>query len=62
MITDDCQQCRDYADVRTLVLVPAMAERCEETGETPKQIADRFMLGVHARHLAGLPIMPGGAS
>lgn len=57
----NCPDCIQYAEVRRPVVVPAMAERRSETGETSEQILDRFMGGVHARHLSGLPILSDGA-
>lgn len=53
-----CPACIGYAQVRQPVIVPAMAARAQVTGETTIEILDRFMGGVHDRHLAGLPIMP----
>jgi len=58
----NCYDCITYAEARMSVVVPAMAERREETGETAQQILDRYMTGVHARHLAGLPILSGSAA
>ena len=57
-----CQTCIEYAEVRRPVIVPALVDRSVETGETSEQILDRFMGGVHERHLSGLPILPGGAA
>jgi hypothetical protein len=53
-----CPDCLVYAGVRMTVLWPVLAERRGETGETGEEILDRYMGGVHARHLAGLPIIP----
>lgn len=53
-----CHQCTRYMISRRAALAPAMAEVVIETGESPREVADRFMAGVHARHLEGLPIMP----
>lgn len=55
-----CGACARYAIARTLVLRPHVARHCLLTGEHPLEVVDRFMAGVHARHLAGLPIMPTG--
>ena len=56
---DNCDACRNYAVVRSHVLAPAMVTRRRETGETQYEIVTRYMTGVHERHLAGLPILPG---
>jgi hypothetical protein len=53
-----CPDCMDYAEQRRPVLVPAMADARKATGETSDEILTRFMTGVHARHLSGLPILP----
>jgi hypothetical protein len=53
----NCPDCIAYGEARMTVVVPAMAERRAETGETSQQILDRYMGGVHQRHLAGLPIL-----
>jgi hypothetical protein len=57
-----CTDCIDYMEARHAVIVPALAERREETGETAQQILDRYMGGVHDRLLAGFPILSGGAA
>jgi hypothetical protein len=54
----ECSDCIDYMAVRQRVVMPAMGRRMIDTGETARQILDRFMAGVHERHLAGLPILP----
>lgn len=54
----DCTKCLVYMAERQGVVIPAMAERRAETGETSQQILDRYMTGVHDRHLSGLPILP----
>jgi hypothetical protein len=53
-----CQTCREYGEARMSTLVPAMAARRAETGETSEQILDRYMNGVHERHMSGLPVLP----
>jgi hypothetical protein len=45
-----CPTCADYADRRRPVLVPAMREHCDRTGETPGDCLIRYMRGVHHRH------------
>jgi hypothetical protein len=52
-----CGDCVHYIQVRRDVLIPAFVARKRVTGETSREILDRFMDGVHARHLAGLPIL-----
>jgi hypothetical protein len=54
----ECEHCIIYMTVRRPVLLPAMARVIAKTGETGQEILDRYMAGVHKRHLAGLPIMP----
>lgn len=54
-----CPTCMDYAEQRRPVLVPAIREHCDRTSEAPDEALNRYMTGVHARHLSGLPIMPG---
>jgi hypothetical protein len=51
-----CVTCIEYAEGRTPVLIPAMHERRMETGETSQQILDRYMTGVHKRHMNGLSL------
>jgi len=53
-----CPSCIEYAQIRQSVLAPAFVARKRQTGESTQQILDRFMTGVHARHLDGLPILP----
>lgn len=55
---EDCRDCFVYGQRRMEVLIPALHERRIQTGETAQQILDRFMTGVHSRHLSGLPILP----
>ena len=57
----NCSDCIEYAEVRRPAIVPAMHHHRQVTGETSEQILDRFMRGVHQRHLAGLPILPAEA-
>lgn len=51
-----CPECMIYASGRTGVLPRAMAAVRTETGETSKEILDRYMTGVHERHLSGLSL------
>jgi hypothetical protein len=55
-----CGACARYAIARRRVLKWHIAVHCVSTGESVPAVVDRFMAGVHARHLAGLPIMPTG--
>jgi hypothetical protein len=57
-----CETCIEYLDARKSVLSPALAERADETGENVITALTRYMAGVHARHLSGLPILPGTAA
>ena len=52
----DCPTCIGYAEDRRPVLVPALADRRAVTGESSQEILDRYMSGVHDRHLAGLSL------
>jgi hypothetical protein len=54
-----CPDCIEYGSVRFSILTAALAVRSQQTGETSQQILDRYMDGVHQRHLSGLPILPG---
>lgn len=54
-----CNRCSLYGIARADVLAPAFADRILHHGETYPEVLDRLMIGVHARHLAGLPILPG---
>jgi hypothetical protein len=56
MTYHDCFECIGYMERRRTVLLPAMARRRSETGETAQQILDRYMSGVHRRHLSGLSL------
>ena len=49
----ECPDCIAYMERRKRVVVPAIAETCTKTGETASAILDRYMTGVHERHLAG---------
>ena len=51
-----CLTCMGYAIDRFDVLAPALAEHRAVTGETSQQILDRYMAGVHERHLSGLSL------
>lgn len=53
---EDCRDCFLYGQRRMSVLIPAMHEQRMKTGETARQILDRYMTGVHARHLSGLSL------
>ena len=51
-----CLTCMGYTNGRFGVLVPALAEHRAVTGETSQQILDRYMAGIHERHLSGLSL------
>ena len=51
-----CLTCINYAADRFDVLVASFAEHCAETNETSQQALDRYMTGVHERHLSGLSL------
>lgn len=50
---ESCVPCLAYATRRRSVLSPAMAVAAIKNGESSAEIVDRYMGGVHARHLAG---------
>lgn len=52
-----CEICITYAEGRTTVLPHYLAVERAWTGETGQQILDRFMGGIHERHLAGLSLV-----
>lgn len=52
----ECPVCVEYADRRRSVLGPAVAEHCFRTEEPVAETIDRYMTGVHQRHLAGLSL------
>lgn len=52
-VYESCEKCQGYAARRQKVLVPAMVATRRRTGESTQEVIDRFMGGVHARHLAG---------
>lgn len=51
-----CITCIDYMERRKAVLLPAFVMHKAETGETSQQILDRYMGGVHDRHLTGFSL------
>lgn len=56
---ETCPDCIGYAVRRLPAILDAMATETERTGETARQIIDRYMTGVHDRHLAGKDIRHG---
>jgi hypothetical protein len=52
-----CATCAEYVDRRTAVLVREFVKHRNTTGEPIGAIVHRYLAGVHARHLAGLPIL-----
>ena len=51
-----CTTCITYAEGRQSVLAQALADQCAATDETSQEILDRYMGGVHDRHLSGLSL------
>ena len=51
-----CRECIHYFADRGDLLKPAMADRIRQTGESAGQILERYMTGVHNRHLSGLSL------
>ena len=52
----NCATCITYAEGRTTVLPQALADERAKTGETSREILDRYMGAVHERHLSGLSL------
>jgi len=52
----DCSTCREYAERRRNVVVPALIRRAGERGMHVRRLAQLYMTGVHRRHLNGLPL------
>ena len=50
---ESCVACLAYATRRRRLLAPAMADAAIANGESSDEIVERYMGGVHARHLAG---------
>ena len=55
----ECPDCDAYFARRMAVIVRAIGRHVMRTGEDPFAICERFERGVHARHLAGLPLIEG---
>lgn len=53
---DACPECLGYLDRRSRKIAGPMAQAAQERGMSVRDVAEEFMAGVHARHLAGLPI------
>lgn len=53
-----CEACGIYVDFRMPAVYPHVMLFEIFTGEHRALILRRLMRGVHARHLAGLPILP----
>ena len=52
----DCEICITYAEGRITVLPQAIVDEKAKTGETSQEVLDRYMTGVHERHLSGLSL------
>ena len=57
-----CRECSTYATVRMPLVFRHTAQRVKDNGSLLSRFYDRYMGGVHQRHLAGLPILPGSAA
>lgn len=53
---ETCPACIEYAVRRLSAILEHLADAADKTGETARQIIDRYMTGVHDRHLAGKDI------
>lgn len=52
----NCEICITYAEGRITVLPQAIVAEKAKTGESSQEVLDRYMTGVHDRHLAGLSL------
>ena len=52
----NCQTCILYANGRVSVLPQAIVDYGAKGDETAAEVLDRYMTGVHARHLSGLSL------
>ena len=52
----NCATCATYINTREQSLRPALEGHIAKSGETRGEIFDRFMGGVHDRHLSGLSL------
>lgn len=52
----NCPACHDYMEARRKVVLPAIAEHIEASGEGSFEALDRYMRGVHDRPLTGFPL------
>jgi hypothetical protein len=57
-----CATCSEYAGIRAAAIARAIVDKSRSTGEDKGTLIDRLMAGVHARHLAGLSILPRASS
>lgn len=53
---ETCDTCITYAEGRVTVLSQAIVDEKAKTGESSQDVLDRYMTGVHYRHLAGLSL------
>ena len=53
---ETCAECSTYAEARMQIFVPSLSKERAKTGETGEEIVDRYMSGVHYRHLAGFSL------
>ena len=52
----NCETCITYAEGRITVLPQAIVDDEAKTGESSQEVLDRYMTGVHERHLSGLSL------
>lgn len=55
-MSTDCPTCDAYFTRRMPVIVRAIGLHVVRTGESPERVCNRFVRGVHDRHLAGLSL------
>jgi hypothetical protein len=51
-----CSRCIGYIEDRRAVVLPAIANHCDATGEPSADALHRYMTGVHDRHMSGLSL------
>lgn len=57
MTAKPCTTCDGYLAVRRPALLAPVGRLVTRTGRPPARFLERFMASVHARHVAGKPIL-----
>lgn len=55
---DNCEQCHAYLQARRNVIARHLGQHISRVGGIPADVLHRLLVGVHARHTAGHPILP----